>query len=468
MEAQSSLERRVTQATAPKRRVRVHRACKHPWLSSSNGSLCFSLLFRFLRHHHQPVKFLDLARRPELFDEMVGIRSKIHENPELGYEEFETGKLIRDELDKMGIPYTYPVAETGVVGFVGAGLPPFVALRADMDALAIQAHGLIRFFYVKRVWSGSPRVYACGHDAHVAMLLGAANILQQHRTSPRIAGRRCRCKEDSRCRSTGECWRHLRLACQYRVHNWLGILGGCPVLAGAGSFKTVISGKGGHAAMPQHTIDPILAASKVIISLQHLVSREADPLDLLVVTVATFQGGGAFDVISDSVTIGGTFRAFSKESFIQLKQRIEEVITRQASVRRCNATVIFSSDGEKHFYFVTINDKRLHENFQNVAEQMLGTKSIKEMKPEMGAEDFSFYQEVIPGYLLYVGMANDKKGPFADGHSPFFRVNEDVLLYGAALHASLAAKYLLEHQPEPPSSKGTSHDELISALSSYY
>ena len=109
-----------------------------------------------------PAKFLDLARRPELFDWMVGIRRKIHENPELGYEEFETGKLIRDELDNMGIPYNYPVAQTGVVGFVGTGSPPFVALRADMDALAIQVHGFFSLFYLKSLLATNhPHLFYC-------------------------------------------------------------------------------------------------------------------------------------------------------------------------------------------------------------------------------------------------------------------------------------------------------------------
>ncbi|POO00598.1 Peptidase M20, dimerization domain containing protein [Trema orientale] len=189
-------------------------------------------------------------------------------------------------------------------------------------------------------------------------------------------------------------------------------------MAAAGFFEAVISGKGGHAAIPQHTIDPISAASNVVLSLQHLVSREADPLDSQVVSVGKFQGGGTFNVIPDSVTIGGTFRSFSKESFIQLKHRIEEVVITQASVQRCNATIVFDS-GEMISYPVTVNDENLHEHFQNVARQ----------------------------------------GVFAPGHSPNYIVNEDVLPYGAALHASLAATYLLENQPESP--KGSrSHDEL--------
>ncbi|MFS7909504.1 putative peptidase M20, bacterial exopeptidase dimerization domain-containing protein [Helianthus anomalus] len=219
------------------------------------------------------------------------------------------------------------------------------------------------------------------------------------------------------------------------------------LMAGSGFFEAVITGKGGHAAIPQHSIDPILAASNVVVSLQHLVSREADPLDSQVVTVAKFQGGGAFNVIPDAVNIGGTFRAFSKETFMQLKQRIEEVVVGQATVHRCNATVEFSSK-DKPFYPVTINDAGLHKFFQKVAGSVVGqnNNNVKEMSPFTGAEDFSFYQEVIPGYFYFIGMKNEKNEKPESLHSPFFQFNEEVLPYGAAMHASLAATYLLESQ----------------------
>ncbi|KAF5936292.1 hypothetical protein HYC85_027421 [Camellia sinensis] len=224
-----------------------------------------------------------------------------------------------------------------------------------------------------------------------------------------------------------------------------------PILAGSSFFKVVISGKKGHAAISQYTIDPILATANIIVSLQHLVSRDADPLDSQVVTVAKFQGGSAFafNVILDSVTISGTFRAFSKESLVQLKQRIEEVITRQTAVQRCNITVNFD---DKPLYPSTVNNKELHRYFGNVARDMLGEKNAQKAK---------FFAEAVPGYFYRVEMQNETQGQLEPRHSLYFTVNEDVLLYGVAFHVLLATRYRLEYQqPKSTSSKGSSHDEL--------
>ncbi|KAK9266632.1 hypothetical protein L1049_021743 [Liquidambar formosana] len=410
-----------------------------------------------------PVNFLDHAKTPEVVDWMVGIRRTLHENPELGFEEFETSKLIRAELDKMGIPYKYPIAVTGLIGFIGTGGPPFVAIRADMDALAMQE--IVEWEHKSKV---PGKMHACGHDAHVAMLLGAAKMLQEHRHDlqgtvvlvfqpAEEGGGGAKKMLEAGVLENVDAIFGLHVAADRPIGKVASRPG--PLLAASGFFEAVISGKGGHAAIPQHTIDPILAASNVIVSLQHLVSREADPLDSQVVTVAKFQGGGAFNVIPDSVTIGGTFRAFSKESFVQLKQRIEEVILGQASVQRCNATVDFHAN-DRPFYPVTVNNKDLHKHFQNVVGDMLGAHNIIEMQPLMGGEDFSFFAEEIPGYFFYLGMNDETLGQLESGHSPNFKVNEDALPYGAALHASLATRYLLENQPKSTLPTGSVHDEL--------
>ncbi|KAK9099174.1 hypothetical protein Syun_026219 [Stephania yunnanensis] len=378
--------------------------------------------------------YLSYAKRAELVEWMVGIRRRLHENPELGYEEFETSKLIREELDKMGIPYKHPIAVTGIVGSIGTGRPPFVAIRADMDALPILEE--VEWEHKSKV---PGKMHACGHDTHVAMLLGAAKILQDHRDDlegtvllvfqpAEEGGGGAKVMIEAGVLENVDAIFGLHITNTSPVGTVASRPG--PIMAGSGFFEAVITGKGGHAAIPQHTIDPILAASNVIVSLQHLVSREADPLDSQVVTVAKFQGGGAFNVIPDSVTIAGTFRAFSNESMEKLKQRIKEVITGQAAVQRCNATVNFSVEN-KMFFPATTNNKELHEHFVKVAGDMLGVRNMNQL-----------------GSLR--------------PHTSSFSVNEDALPYGAALHASLAARYLSEALSNKSIHAPTvnAHDEL--------
>ncbi|KAG0476278.1 hypothetical protein HPP92_013119 [Vanilla planifolia] len=391
-------------------------------------------------------EILRLARRPEAVQWVKGIRRRIHENPELAYEEVETGRLIMEELDEMEVAYRFPFAKSGIVATIGTGGAPVVALRADMDALPIQ-EAVEWKFKSKR----PGKMHACGHDAHVAMLLGAAKILKarEHHLKGTVkllfqpaeeAGNGAKRMIEDGALKDVEAIFAVHVSHEYPT-SVIGSKAG-PLLAGCGFFKAEIKSTLGSSSNPRHSVDPILAASAAIISLQNIVSREASPLDSQVVTVATVTGRNNLNMVPNSIILGGTFRAFLNASFHKLRQRIEEVIVMQSSVYRCSASVDFFEN--ERFYPPMVNDNKMYEHVKNTAISLLGSKSYRVVHPVMGAEDFSFYSEIVPAAFFYIGIRNETLGSIHTGHSPYFMIDEDALPVGAAVHASIAERYLAE------------------------
>jgi IAA-amino acid hydrolase len=380
-----------------------------------------------------------LAEAREQHDWIVAIRRELHEHPELGYQETRTSALIRRKLDELGVAYRHPVAETGVVATIGGGAGPCVALRADIDALPIDEAADVPFR------SKVPgKMHACGHDCHTAMLLGAAKLLKaregQLRGTVKLlfqpaeeggAGGKRMCDEGA--------LHSPEVEQIFGLHVWpllpTGTIGSRPgtFLASAGSLAITVTGKGGHAAMPHLTVDPVTTAAKIVCELQTIVSRELDPLDAGVISITTIHAGEAYNVIPPDVRMTGTIRSLTHEGMKFLQQRVRDVCEHTAAANRCTAV-----EFPGHDYPPTVNDPALWDLAQSLGRELLGDDNIRELQPVMGGEDFAYYAERVPGVFVALGVRNEAIGAVYNVHHPKFKVDESALPIGAALHTAFA------------------------------
>jgi len=379
-------------------------------------------------------------------DWIVQTRRELHRFPELGYEEVHTSRLVRTTLDELQVPYRYPLAETGVVAILGDGQGPCVALRADMDALPIHEEADVPF---RSERDGT--MHACGHDCHTAMLLGAARLLKQRESEIRgtiklifqpaeeggAGGRRMR---DEGALDDPPVQRIFGL------HVWpllpTGMLGSRAgvFLAAAGEVELTVRGRGGHAAMPHLAIDPVAVAARLVTELQTIVSRELDPLNSGVVSITSIHGGEAYNVIPEIVRLRGTVRALSMEVFRFIQQRVREIATQVGAAHRCQVETKFPGND----YPPTLNDGNCWKSAKELAEELTSPQQVMELPPVMGGEDFAFYTEKVPGCFVALGVHNEALGAVYSVHHPKFKVDEDALPLGTAMHVAFAMKSLEE------------------------
>jgi len=385
------------------------------------------------------------SQSKEIHQWIVEKRRTIHRHPELMYEEFETSKLVQNTLKELKIPYKKDIAITGVVGTIGNGNGPCIALRADMDALPIHEETDIDF---KSEIDG--KMHACGHDCHTAMLLGAARVLKEneHKINGTIKLIFQPAEEGG---AGGKMMREQGVLLEPKVQQIfaLHVAGTIPVgtlaskegtlLAATSSIKILVKGKGGHAAAPHHTNDPVVTGSKIVVELQTLVSRELNPLEPGVISITMANAGSAFNVIPSTMELQGTIRSLTIEGVTNLQKRVKEVAQSIALANRCEAEVSFPGND----YPPTVNDAGCWQLGKSAAKEILGEENLIEMPdPIMGGEDFAYYTEEVPGCFSFLGVGNPDIDAVYDVHHPMFKVDETALSLGTAIHVNTALKAL--------------------------
>ena len=385
------------------------------------------------------------SQSKEIHQWIVEKRRTIHRHPELMYEEFETSKLVQNTLKELEIPYKKDIAITGVVGTIGNGNGPCIALRADMDALPIHEETDIDF---KSEIDG--KMHACGHDCHTAMLLGEARVWKEneHKINGTIKLIFQPAEEGG---AGGKMMREQGVLLEPKVQQIfaLHVAGTIPVgtlaskegtlLAATSSIKILVKGKGGHAAAPHHTNDPVVTGSKIVVELQTLVSRELNPLEPGVISITMANAGSAFNVIPSTMELQGTIRSLTIEGVTNLQKRVKEVAQSIALANRCEAEVSFPGND----YPPTINDAGCWQLGKSAAKEILGEENLIEMPdPIMGGEDFAYYTEEVPGCFSFLGVGNPDIDAVYDVHHPMFKVDETALSLGTAIHVNTALKAL--------------------------
>lgn len=376
-------------------------------------------------------------------NEIIKIRRKIHSNPELSYQEYETAKLVAEKLRALGVQVKPKVGGTGVVGLLkGAKKGKTVGLRADMDALPVLENVELPF---KSKNAGV--MHACGHDTHVAMLLGAAMLLAKHKAE--LSGTvKFLFQPAEEQGGLGGALPMVRDGAMQGVDYVFGLhiagdwasrtfaLREGPLMAAPDSFKIKIVGRGGHGSHPSDTIDPIYVATQVITAIQGVTSRMIDQTKPLVISVCSIHSGTKDNIIPDEAMLEGTIRTLDEKTRKEAKSTFSKIVNSVCKTYGARCEIEMMRDA----YPVTINDPKVTKRAFKILKTIKGTKAV-ECDPIMGGEDMSRFLQKAPGTFYFLGTKNPKKGCVAPNHSSKFKVDEDVLKYGAVSLAKLALEF---------------------------
>lgn len=371
-------------------------------------------------------------------NKIIKIRRDIHKHPELSFQEFRTAKLVSDSLKKFGLEVDENIGKTGVVGILKGARPgKTIAFRADMDALPIQETSDLSY---KSVNDGV--MHACGHDAHTAMLLVAAEILSKN--IEQISGKIKFIFQPAEEGFGGAKFMIDDGALEgveeiYGLHVWnyqesgtIGLKSG-PVMAAADKFEIIINGIGGHGAAPQGTVDCVVVSSYLIQSLQTIVSRNTNPIDSTAITIGQINGGYNFNIIADKVILKGTARSYTEENRLMIKKRLQEIINGTESMFNAKIELIYE-DG----YPPVINDIATTKKLSRIANKIVGNKLISPYL-SMGGEDFSYFAQKVPGCFFFLGtMPEGKDKMSTPHHCSHFDIDEDSMVIGTSVFVELA------------------------------
>lgn len=375
-------------------------------------------------------------------DYVVDIRRKIHRNPELSTQEFETSKLVQEELDKIGVPYEIcGELGTGVLATVKGALPgKTILIRGDMDALPVVEEADVPF---KSEHVG--KMHACGHDCHTSSLLTAAHILNDikdelHGTVKLAFQPAEETAQGAKDMIAGGALEGVDGV--YGMHVWSGVPVGtaCAAaggrMASAGMFEIWVQGKGGHGAEPANCIDAITCTTAIVNSLQTIVSREFRPIDAAVLTVGKIDAGFRWNVIADKAYIAGTTRCFSNEINKAFPEKIERIAKGVAEAYRCTVECKFTD-----LVPPTVNHPFMASICEGAIKTILGEDANYDFEPTTGGEDFAFFIDAAPeqmGAICLLGVRNEAEGCCFEHHSPKFKVDEAALVNAAALYCQVA------------------------------